>query len=90
MDKVLGVVNKVNIVPVAPVVEENYDRDLFEKFMQQLSVWSYANRSQEDFISLTDDEKKAIIRQYYNDMKSRRIFAGKQRDIFVLFEAKLG
>ena len=45
MDKVLGVVNKVNIVPVAPVVEENYDRDLFEKFMQQLSVWSYANRS---------------------------------------------
>ena len=90
MDKVLGVVNKVNIVPVAPVVEENYDQDLFEKFMQQLPVWSYGNRSQEDFISLTDDEKKAIPRQCYNDMKSRRIFTGKQDDIFVLFEAKLG
>ena len=62
MDKVLGVVNNVNIVPVAPVVEENYDQDLFEKFMQQLPVWSYANRSQEDFISLTDDGEKAIIR----------------------------
>ena len=74
MDKVLGVVNNVNIVPVAPVVEENYDQDLFEKFMQQLPVWSYANRSQEDFISLTDDWEKAIIRQCYNDMKSRRVF----------------
>ena len=90
MDKVLGVVNNVNIVPVAPVVEENYDQDLFEKFMQQLPVWSYANRSQEDFISLTDDGEKAIIRQCYNDMKSRRVFTGKQDDKFVLFEAKLG
>ena len=90
MDKVLGVVNKVNIVPVAPVVEENYNQDLFEKFMQQLLVWSYANRSQEDFISLTDDEKKAIIRQYYNDMKSRRIFSGKRHDIFALFDTMLG
>ena len=54
--------------------------------MQQIPVWSYANQSQEDFIYLTDDEKKAIIRQYYNDMKSRRIFSGKRHDIFALFD----
>ena len=58
--------------------------------MQQLPVWSYANRSQEDFISLIDDEKNAIIRQYYNDMKTRRILDGKQHNIFVLLDAKLG
>ena len=53
-------------------------------------MWSYANRSQEDFISLIDDEKNAIIRQYYNDMKTRRILDGKQHNIFVLLDAKLG
>ena len=51
------------------MVEKNYDQDIFKKFMQQIPVWSYANQSQEDFIYLTDDKKKAIIRQYYNDMK---------------------
>ena len=90
MDKLLSFVNKVNTAPVAPVAEENYDQKLFEKFMQQIPVWSYANRIQEDFISLTSDEKKAITRQYYNDTKSRRIFGGKRHDIFVLFDAKLG
>ena len=49
MDKLLSVVNKVNTAPVAPVVEENDDQDLFEIFMQQLPVWSYPNRNQEDF-----------------------------------------
>ena len=58
--------------------------------MQQIPVQSYANRIQGDFISLTSDEKKAITRQYNNDMKSRRIFGGKRHDIFVLFDAKLG
>ena len=53
-------------------------------------MWSYANRSQEDFISLIDDEKNAIIRQYYNYMKTRRILDGKQHNIFVLLDAKLG
>ena len=57
--------------------------------MQQLPVWSYANRNQEGFISLIDDEKNAIIRQYYNDMKTRRILDGKQHNIFVLLDAKL-
>ena len=80
----------VNTVPVEPVVEKNYDHDTFKKFMQQIPVWSYANQSQEDFIYLTDDEKKAIIRQYYNDMKSRRIFSGKRHDIFALFDTMLG
>ena len=51
---------------------------------------SYGNRSQGDFISLADDEKKAIVAQYYNDMKSRRIFGGKRHDIFVLFDTNLG
>ena len=70
MDKLLSVVNKFNTVPVAPLVEENYDQHLFEKFMQQIpDVWSYGNRSQGDFISLADDEKKAIVAQDYNDMK---------------------
>ena len=72
------------------MVEENYDQDLFEKFMQQIPVWSYVNRSQEDFISLANDKKKAIIAQYYNDRKSRRIFGGKWHDIFALFDANLG
>ena len=49
----------VNNVPAA---KENYDHDLIEKFMQQVPVWSYANRSQEDFSSLTNEEKKIIIR----------------------------
>ena len=80
----------VNTVPVEPVVEKNYDHDIFKKFMQQIPVQSYANQSQEDFIYLTDDEKKAIIRQYYNDMKSRRIFSGKRHDIFALFDTMLG
>ena len=35
-----------------------------------LPVWSNANRSEEDLISLADDEKKAIFARYYNDMKS--------------------
>ena len=52
------------------MVEENYYQALFEKFMQKLPVvWSYGNRSQGDFISLADDEKKAIVAQDYNDMK---------------------
>ena len=72
------------------MVEENHDQDLFEKFMQQIPVWSYVSRSQEDFISLANDEKKAIIAQYYNDRKSRRTFGGKWHDIFALFDAKLG
>lgn len=63
----------VNNVPVA---DKNYDQILFEKFIQQVPVGSCANRSQEDFNSLTNEEKKVIIRQYYNNMKSRRIFGG--------------
>ena len=103
MDRLLSVVNKVNTVPVEPVVEENYDQDLFKNFTQYLwniyekiirkmylPVWSNANRSEEDLISLADDEKKAIFARYYNDMKSRRIFGGKRDDIIVLFDAKLG
>ena len=50
-------VSKVNTVP-AVAAEEIYDQDLFEKFIQQLPVWSYANRRQEDFISLLMMRKK--------------------------------
>ena len=28
----------VNTVPVEPVVEKNYDQDIFKKFMQQIPV----------------------------------------------------
>ena len=86
MDKRLSIVNsRVNTAPVAPAAEENYEKDLFEKFMQQLPVWSYANLSKDYFISLTDDDKKAIISKYYKDMKSRRIFGGKKHDLFRVF-----
>lgn len=57
--------------------------------MQQVPMQSYANRTQENFSSLSEDEKSAIIRQHYCDMKARRIFsADKQHDIFFLFDVR--
>lgn len=57
--------------------------------MQQVPMRCYANRTQENFSSLSEDEKSAIIRQQYCDMKARRIFsADKQHDIFFLFDVR--
>ena len=93
MDKLLSIVNAVAEQPPwpppQPVAEENCDQDLFKEFMQQIQVWSYANRIQKNFSSFGEDEKRAIIWQCFSDMKTRRSFSGdKQHDILFLFHIR--
>lgn len=66
MDKLLTMDNTTvteQPPPPPPAIEE-YDQDLFQEFMQQTPVWTYTNRTQENFSSLGEDKTRAFICQY--------------------------
>ena len=63
-------------------VEEAFDENLFIEFMKKVAIWDYFAISKNDYLTLSEQEKRDKISKYYSDMKSRKS-GGKH--IFVIF-----
>ena len=50
--------------------EEEVNVYLFNSFMRRISVWDYSCITREHYLLLSN-EKEAMIKKYYFDMKSR-------------------
>ena len=53
------------------VVEDKIDKKLLVQFMNKITVWDYNSMSKENYLALTRDQNKKIIRDYYSDMLKR-------------------
>ena len=63
-------------------VEEVFDENLFIEFLKKVAIWDYFAVSKNDYLTLSEQEKRDKISKYYFDMKSRKS-GGKH--LFVLF-----
>ena len=52
-------------------VEEAFDENLFIEFMKKVAIWDYFAISKNDYLTLSEQEKRDKISKYYSDMKSR-------------------
>ena len=51
--------------------EEEVNVNLFNSFMRRNTIWDYSCITREHFLSLPNNEKEAMIKKHYNNMKSR-------------------
>ena len=51
--------------------EEETNVEIFNQFMNKITVWDYSSVSREDYLSLPNHEKEAMLCKYYTDMKGR-------------------
>ena len=51
--------------------EEEVNLELFNSFMQKITVWDYSCITREHCLSLPNHEKEAMIKKHYFNMKSR-------------------
>ena len=49
---------------------EEIKQELFVEFMNKMPVWDYYGVSREQYLALSDAEKRERIGKYYFDMKS--------------------
>ena len=65
-------------------VEEVFDENLFIEFMKKVAIWDYFAISKNEFLTLSEQEKRDKISKYYSDMKSRES-GGKHLFVFFYF-----
>ena len=53
-------------------LKETFDENLFIEFMKKVAIWDYFAISKNDYLTLSEQEKKDKISKYYSDMKSRK------------------
>ena len=70
-------------------VEEVFDENLFIEFMKKVAIWDYFAISKNDYLTLSEQEKRNKISQYYSDMKSRKS-GGKHLFVFFIFTFLFG
>ena len=63
-------------------VEETFVENRFIEFMKKVAIWDYFAITKQNYLSLSEQEKRDKISKYYSDMKSRKS-GGKY--IFVIF-----
>ena len=54
--------------------DEEINIELFNQFMNKVTVWDSSCVSREHYLSLPNREKEAMLRKYYTDMKARSKF----------------
>ena len=52
-------------------VNDDFDEKTFLQFMKQVAIWEYFNLSKDDYLALSEPEKRVKISQYYYEMKSK-------------------
>ena len=50
---------------------EDLNIELFNHFMNKITVWDYSCNSREHYLSLPKEEKVVVLRKYYTDIKAR-------------------
>ena len=63
-------------------VEEAFDKNLFIEFMNKVAIWDYFAISKNNYLTLSEHEKKDKISKYHSDMKSRKS-GGKHLFVFL-------
>ena len=51
--------------------EEDINVELFNEFMNKITIWNYLCISREQYLSLPNHEKEAMIKKYYCNIKIR-------------------
>ena len=65
-------------------VEETFDENLFIEFMKKVAIWDYFAITKQNYLSLSEQEKRDKISKYYSDMKSRKS-GGKHIFVYLFF-----
>ena len=65
-------------------VEEAFDENLFIELMKKVAIWDYFAISKNDYLTLSEQEKRDQISKYYSDMKSRKS-GGKHIFVYLFF-----
>ena len=52
-------------------VNDDFDEKTFLQFMKQVAIWEYFGLSKDDYLALSEPEKRVKISQYYYEMKSK-------------------
>ena len=53
-------------------VEEAFDENLFIEFMKKVAIWDYFAISKQNYLVMSEKEKRERISKYYSEMKSRQ------------------
>ena len=84
MDKLLeAVAQQASSAASTAASEEQLDEVLFQQFMSKNPVWSFYSLSKEQYMAKGQDDKLALIRQYYYEMKN-----GEQQYFIILLFGK--
>ena len=52
-------------------VTDDFDEEVFLKFMKQITIWDFYNISKEEYLAMSEQEKRLKISNYYSNMKSK-------------------
>ena len=52
-------------------VNDDFDEKTFLQFIKQVAIWEYFGLSKDDYLALSEPEKRVKISQYYYEMKSK-------------------
>lgn len=58
-------------------VVEKFDESLFVDFMKKVPIWDYYSISKQDYLAMSENEKRQKISKYYSDMKIRHVAVGE-------------
>ena len=58
-------------------IEETLNESLFLEFMRKVPIWDFFCIDKEEYLKMTEEEKKQKISHYYSAMQSRRVSDGK-------------
>ena len=64
-------------------VTNEFDEKVFLKFMKQITIWDFYGISKEEYLAMSEQEKRLKISDYYSNMKSKA--ASKFYCVFVCF-----
>ena len=53
------------------VVANEFDEKLFLEFMKQITIWDFYGISKEQYLAMSEQEKRLKISDYYSNMKSK-------------------
>ena len=52
-------------------VTDDFNEKVFLNFMKQITIWDFYNISKEEYLAMSEQEKRLKISNYYSNMKSK-------------------
>ena len=52
-------------------VTDEFNEKVFLNFMKQITIWDFYNISKEEYLAMSEQEKRLKISNYYSNMKSK-------------------